>query len=406
MPKFRAKLRGQSGETVFEVVDAPSREEAITRLRAAGRTVLEVKSEHDKVDIAEIRLRRAAKGVNRDEVIAFSGQLAIMLDTGVPLSEALDAFIRQTKSGGLKRVIEVVRESVTGGSSFSAALGSFPTVFPTLMSSLVRASEASGTMAVMLGRVSEYLGKERRVTKQIKGAMTYPIVMSCMALGVTGFLMVWVLPRFAKIYQSRDAALPKPTQVVLSISNFLQAYGIMLGVVLGVLGVATAVFVKTKRGKYAADWLRIHMPIFGPMFTKYYLTRATRTLGTLLVAGVPLVDALRIVRGVTNNALWEELWRDMIENLSEGGTMQEVVENSDLIPASVAQMIGAGERSGRLPEVLARVAESTEHDLDEAIKAGTQMIEPIMIVVMGGLIGGMAIALLLPIFTISSAVSK
>ncbi len=406
MPKFRAKLRGQGGETVFEVVDAPSREEAITRLRGAGRTVLEVKSEHDKVDIAEIRLRRAAKGVNRDEVIAFSGQLAVMLDTGVPLSDALDAFIRQSKAGGLKRVIEVVRETVTGGSSFSAALAAFPTVFPTLMASLVRASEASGTMAVMLGRVSEYLGKERRVTKQIKGAMTYPIVMSCMALGVTGFLMVWVLPRFAKIYQSRDAALPKPTQVVLAISNFFQSYGIMLGVALAVLGVSTAVFVKTKRGKYAADWLRIHMPIFGKMFTKYYLTRATRTLGTLLTAGVPLVEALKIVRGVTNNALWDELWREMIETLSEGGTMQEVVENSDLIPASIAQMIGAGERSGRLPEVLARIAESTEHDLDEAIKSGTQMIEPIMIVVMGGLIGGMAIALLLPIFTISTAVSK
>jgi type II secretory pathway component PulF len=142
------------------------------------------------------------------------------------------------------------------------------------------------------------------------------------------------------------------------------------------------------------------------MYTKYYLTRATRTLGTLLTAGVPLVDAIRIVRGVTNNALWDKLWRDMIETLTEGGTVQDVVEKSDLIPAAVAQMIAAGERSGRLPEVLARVAESSEHELDEAIKTGTQMIEPIMIVVMGGLIGGMAIALLLPIFTISSAVSN
>lgn len=406
MPKFRAKLRGQDGSMLFEVIDAASREDAITRLRTAGRTVLDVKSEHDKIDVAEIRLRRAAKGVNRDEVIAFSGQLAVMLETGVPLSEALDAFIRQSKAGGLRRVIEVVRESVTGGSSFSAALGAFPTVFPTLMSSLVRASEASGTMAVMLGRVSEYLGKERRITKQIKGAMTYPIVMSGMALSVTGFLMVWVLPRFAKIYQSRDAALPKPTQIVLSISNFLQAHGITLAVVVGVLAAAATVFVKTKRGRYAADWLRIHMPVFGKMYTKYYLTRSTRTLGTLLVAGVPLVDSIRIVRGVTNNALWDRLWRDMIETLTEGGTMQDVVEDNELIPASVAQMIAAGERSGRLPEVLSRVAESSEQDLDEAIKTGTQMIEPIMIVVMGGLIGGMAIALLLPIFTISSAVSK
>jgi len=406
MPRFRAKLRGPDGGTLVEVLDAPSREEAIQRLRSAGRTVLEVRGEHDKIDIEEIRLRRAAKGVRRDEVIAFSGQMAVMLETGVPLSEALDAFIRQNKSGGLRRVVEVVRESITGGASFSAAITAFPTVFPTLMASLVRASEASGTMAEMLGRVAEYLGKERRVTKQIKGAMTYPIVMSAMALGVTGFLMVWVLPRFAKIYQSRNAALPKPTQVVLAISNFLQAHGVTLLIALITLAIFTAVAVRTRRGKYAADWLRINVPVFGPMYTKYYLTRATRTLGTLLTAGVPLVEAIRIVRGVTNNMLWDRLWRDMMEKLTEGGTLQEVVHDSELIPAPVAQMIAAGEKSGRLPEVLARVAESSEHELDEAIKTGTQLIEPIMIIVMGSLIGGMAIALLLPIFTISSAVAK
>jgi type IV pilus assembly protein PilC len=406
MARFRAKLRDASGRQVVELIDASTRDEAISRLRGGGRTLLELKSEHDALDIEEIRLRRAAKGVKKDEVIAFSGQLAVMLETGVPLSEALDAFIRQSKAGGLRRVIEVVREGVTGGSSFSAALGAFPSVFPMLMSSLVRASEASGTMAQMLGRVSVYLGKERRVTKQIKGAMTYPIVMSTMALGVTGFLMVWVLPRFAKIYQSRDAALPKPTQIVLGISNFLQAYGIMLGVGIGAAVIGGVIGVRTKKGKYIADWLRIHAPVFGKMYTKYYLTRATRTLGTLLTAGVPLVEAIRIVRGVTNNALWDQLWRDLIENLTEGGTMAEVVQDSELIPASVGQMIAAGERSGRLPEVLERVAEAAEHDLDEAIKTGTQMIEPIMIIVMGGLIGGMAIALLLPIFTISSAVAK
>ncbi len=406
MARFRAKLRDADGRQVVETIDAHNRDEAISRLRGNGRTLLELKSEHDALDIEDIRLRRAAKGVKKDEVIAFSGQLAVMLETGVPLSEALDAFIRQSKTGGLRRVIEVVREGVTGGSSFSAALGAFPTVFPMLMSSLVRASEASGTMAQMLGRVSVYLGKERRVTKQIKGAMTYPIVMSTMALGVTGFLMVWVLPRFAKIYQSRDAALPKPTQIVLAISNFLQAYGIILGVGIGAATLGVALGVRTKKGRYIADWLRINAPVFGKMYTKYYLTRATRTLGTLLTAGVPLVEAIRIVRGVTNNALWDRLWRDLIENLTEGGTMAEVVQNSDLIPASVGQMIAAGERSGRLPDVLERVAEAAEHDLDEAIKTGTQMIEPIMIIVMGGLIGGMAIALLLPIFTISSAVAK
>ncbi|MGP1310225.1 MAG: type II secretion system F family protein [Phycisphaerales bacterium] len=406
MPKFRAKLRTEHGGVTVEVIDASTRDEAIARIRKSGRTLLEVKGEHDAIDIEEIRLRRAAKGVKRDEVIAFSGQLAVMLETGVPLNEALDAFIRQSKSSGLRKVIEVVQEGVKSGASFSASLCAFPTVFPTLMASLVRASEASGTLAVMLSRVADYLGKERRVTKQIKGAMTYPLVMSGMAIGVTGFLMVWVLPRFARIYQSRNAALPKPTQVVLWISNFLQAHGITLLIAAAVAGVAGFVFVKTPRGRYAADWLRVHTPVFGKMYSRYYLTRSTRTLGTLLQAGVPLVEAIRIVRGVTNNLLWDRLWRDMNETLTEGGTLAEVVQDSDLINPAVAQMIAAGERSGRLPEVLGRIAESSEHDLDEAIKTGTQLIEPIMIIVMGGLIGGMAIALLLPIFTISSAVAN
>jgi type IV pilus assembly protein PilC len=406
MPKFRAKVRGDSGAAAVEVVEASSRDDALARLRAAGKVVLEVRGEHDAIDVEELRLRRAAKGARRDDVIAFSGQMAVMLDTGVPLSEALDAFIRQSKSAGLRRIVEVVRDSVTSGSSFSAALAAFPTVFPMLMTSLVRASEASGTLGMMLTRVAEYLGKERRVTRQIKGAMTYPIVMTMMAMGVTGFLMVWVLPRFAKIYQSRNAALPKPTQVVLGISNFLQHYGVLSAICAGVLGFLLYAYARTKRGRYTMDWLRIHTPVFGPMYRRYYLTRATRTLGTLLTAGVPLVDAIRIVRGVTDNALWDVLWRRMMDTLTEGGTLAEVVQNDPLIPAPVAQMISAGERTGRLPEVLHRVADSSEHDMDEAIKTGTQLIEPIMIVVMGGLIGGMAIALLLPIFTISTAVSK
>ena len=339
-------------------------------------------------------------------MIEFSGQLAVMIETGVPLSEALDAYLKQRRVGNMGRVVEVVREGVTSGASFSAAMTAFPGVFPQLMTSLVRASEASGTMAVMLRRVSEYLGKERRITKQIKGALTYPTVMLSMALAVTGFLMVWVLPRFAKIYQTRNATLPRPTQIVLFISEFLQTRGVELGIGLAIGAVAFAFFAKSRKGRYTLDWLRLKAPIFGPMYTKYYLTRASRTLGTLLSAGVPLVEAIKIVRAVTNNMLWDRLWSDLIESLTEGGTISEVVLASDLIPPPVAQMISAGERSGKLPEVLARVAESSENDLDEAIKSGTQLIEPAMIMVMGLLIGGMALALLLPIFTISSTMSQ
>lgn len=406
MARFRYKARDESGAQVVDVIEAPSRDEAIVRVRGLGRTVIELRSEHDALDVEEIRIQRAARGVKRDQVIEFSGQLAVMIETGVPLSEALDAYLKQGKVGNMGRVVDVVREGVTSGASFSAAMGAFPTVFPQLMTSLVRASEASGTMAVMLRRVSEYLGKERRITKQIKGALTYPTVMMTMALAVTGFLMVWVLPRFAKIYQTRGAALPTPTRIVLAVSEFFQTRWVELGVGVAIAGVLFFFFARSPRGRYSLDWLRLHAPVFGPMYTKYYLTRATRTLGTLLIAGVPLVEAIKIVRTVTNNVLWDRLWSELIESLTEGKTISEVVTKSYLIPPPVAQMISAGERSGKLPEVLARVAESSETDLDEAIKTGTQLIEPAMIMVMGLLIGGMALALLLPIFTISSTMAQ
>lgn len=408
MLTFTYQARDGAGQVVSDSIQAATRSEALRSLQREGLVVTSIKlgATPVPVDADAVLVRQSARQVGREEVIGFAAQLGVMLETGVPLAEALRAYHSQTKSTHMKRVMGVVIEKVTGGVPFSDAVREFPKVFPTMMISLIRAAEASGTMAPMLLRVSEYLGKERKTARQIKGALTYPIAMVSIALVVTCFMVVWVLPRFAKIYASRQAALPVPTQVVLGISAFV--IGHWVTIVSTIVGMVVCfLYVRTvPSGRFVLDLLKVRLPVIGPMFTQLYLTRATRTLGTLLTAGVNLLDSVRLVRGVTNNVLWARLWSDVEEAMTAGRPISTVMLESRLVPPSVAQMIAAGENTGKLPDVLDRVATSTEDDLETAVKSATQLIEPALIVFMGVTIGGIALALLLPIFTIANIMTK
>ncbi len=399
---YSYKARDGSGRITAGTVEAPTQDEALRLLQQEGKTITEIRVGTRDPAESTAQLRYSASQVKREEVIVFASQLAVMLETGVPLGEALEAFQEQTKSVHMKRVIDVVADRVISGVAFSSAMAEFPKVFPPLMISLMQASEASGTMGMMLARISEYLGNERRTIRQIRGALTYPFIMATFATGVTIMLVTWVLPRFARLYESREAALPVATRVVMRISEFMGMYWMyMLG---GFAAVVLVGYLTRRSGKGArvTDWLKLHVLVIGPIFRNFYLTRATRTLGTLLNSGVGLLDAVRIVRGVTRNGYWDELWEKMEHSITTGQTVTDVVMDSTLFPASVSQMVSAGERTGRLPAVLEKIADATEQDLDDAIKQGTQLIEPAMIIFMGATIGGIAIALLLPIFNVSS----
>ncbi|MEC9374098.1 MAG: type II secretion system F family protein [Planctomycetota bacterium] len=406
MPKYAYQGRDSRAKAISGVLEATGEEQALRQLRGDGITVTDIRIASELLDVEELRIRQASKEVKREEVISFSSQLSVMLETGVPLGEALGAFLTQSKTGGFRRVIEVVTDRINSGVSFSAAIAEFPKAFPPLMTSLLRASEATGALGTMLGRIAEYLGRERRTVKQIKGALTYPAARVVMAIVVTVFLVGWVLPRFAKIYESRAAALPMPTRILLGVSDAIMAnWGwLLLGV--AALIAATIIMPRTKRGRYAIDWTKLSLPIIGPIFQNFYLSRAARTLGTLLGSGVQLLDAVQIVRGVTDNALWNRFWDEMEFTLTRGGQVSDVVLHTNLMTPPIAQMITAGDRTGRLPEVLEKVADVTEQDLEESIKTGTQMIEPMVIAFMGLVIGGIAIALLLPIFSMGSVVSQ
>ncbi|GAB4545161.1 MAG: type II secretion system F family protein [Phycisphaerales bacterium] len=407
MMSFAYTGRDRTGQPVQGVVEAESRRDAFEHLKQEGIAALTLNAARERTDFGELEIKLAANQVGREDVIAFSSQLAVMLETGVPLVEAMEAVGESGKNQGhLGRVIGNITRRISDGEPFSEALSSFPKLFPTLMISLVRAAEASGTLGPMLERVARYLDKDRKTIRQIQGALTYPLIMVGLSMVITGFLVTWVLPRFAKIYESREAALPKPTKIVLSISDFLQSHWVPLVGSIIVLVVAFLVARGTAGGRRLLDTVKLRLPVVGPMLNSFYLARSVRTLGTLLASGVPLLDAVAITRGVTSNHKWNELWDRTEAAMTAGQPVSDVLCSSTLIPPTVARMIKAGEKTGQLPGVLERVADTVEDDLDNAIKNATQLIEPAMIIFMGATIGGIAIALLLPVFSISSTVSS
>jgi type IV pilus assembly protein PilC len=406
---FGYKARDGEGNVVTGSMVASSQAEVGQRLRAEGKFVLNVKQNalrgEAQLDEGQMRRNEMAKRINREDVIAFCQQISVMLETGVPLAEALDSFCAQTSKKEFRTVLQSVRDEIHGGEPFSVAVARWPRVFPRIMISLMKASEASGTMSMMLGRIGEYLAKERRTVKQIKGALSYPIFMISIAIVLTGVLMTFVLPRFASIYETRAAALPLPTTILLSASEFLLTQYLIYGPVVIVLGVATFFWLRSNSSRRMLDWLRLHTPVLSSMYRQLYVTRMARTMGTLLAAGVNLLDIIDICRGVTNNVYYDDLWEEVTQTIREGKQFSDALVGSKFIPAHVVSMISSGERSGRLAEVMDRIASFSEEELESAIKQATSYIEPVMIVTMGVIVGGIALALLLPIFNMGRVIT-
>lgn len=405
MANFKYKARDGRGELITGVLNAPSIEDAGRLLRNDGKYVVKIEKAKEYVAGNTKSAKSAVGKIKRSEVITFSHQLAVMVDTGVPISEALECVAQQSENEAFRAVLKDISDQVQAGNDLSSALRSHSKVFPPVMVSLIHASEVSGTMGRMLERVSGYLSKEMHTAKKIRGALTYPAFMLGMVIVVTTFLLIFVLPRFAGIYQARETALPVPTQMLLGFSdNLINNWHLWLGTI--IMSIAGLYFyADTPSGRRVFDMLKIRMPVIGPLFNKLYLTRGCRTMGTMVAAGVPILDMIAIVREVTNNMLYEDLWADADNRLRQGSQLSDSLFDSPLIPRSVAQMVYSGERSGRIGDIMERIADYTETDFDEQIKNTTSLIEPVMTVVMGAIIGFVAIALLLPIFSVGNVVA-
>ncbi len=405
MNRFMYKSRDGRGELATGVVQAATVEDASRLLRGEGKFILSLNAVNHDDEVADPAAERTRTRVKRKQIINFAHQLAIMIDTGVPISEALDCIVEQTDDEVFKEVLEDVTSQVQAGGELSTALRKYPKVFPEVMTSLVRASEISGTMGSMLDRVSVYMAKEQATVKKIRGALAYPAVMLFLVIAVTIFLLVFVLPTFAEIYDSRGAALPMPTRILMFLSSGLIGYWYLwVGGVIG-SGLTFSLMLKTPTGRRLLDYIKLNIPLIGNLFQKLYIARACRTMGTMIDAGVPILDMVSIVRQVTNNVFYEDLWDDVDERLRQGSQLSEAMFTSPLIPRSVAQMIHSGEKAGRMGHVVQRIAEYTEEEFDEQVKQATQFIEPALIATMGCIVGFVAISLLLPIFSISKVVA-
>lgn len=348
--------------------------------------------------------------VKSTDLILFSTQLAVMLDSGVILSDALDAIGEQAADPRFKAVILDLSERVKSGEMFSKALAFYPGIFNRMFISMVKASEASGKMVEMLTVLTGYLTFEADTRKRVLGALTYPLIMVLMAIAATGTLMFFVLPRFMRIYETRGAALPKLTQVLVHFSRILGNVEIMAMLVTTVilLGFGLYLWSHTISGRRILDGVKIRTPVIGTMFVDMVVTRSMRIMATMVNTGVRLLDAIHVIQGCVDNYDFEQLWAEVDGRIQDGYQLSEAIlisERAKLISPSIIQMLRAGEKAGQLGAVCDKVSVFYEKKLAASIQSVMTVIEPLMITILGIVIGTIAIALLLPVFRVSSVIA-
>jgi type IV pilus assembly protein PilC len=395
MMTFTYQARDPLGELIEGTLDVANRDEAVARLKREGLAVLELEEEGAGLDLMPRRIRQA-------DIIFATSQLAVMVDTGITLSAALGSIADQEANPALKRVLLDLKIAVESGDDFSAALSRHPQHFDKTYISLIKASEQTGTMGTMLETVATYLRSQLETRQKIRAAMAYPSVMAVLAVGVTIFLLTYILPKFEPLFSRKGVKLPAVTVFMMSASNVLLNYWQFWLIGAGAL-VLTYVFGrKTDSGRKILDWLKIHVPVIGSMSRKVTLSRSVRTLGTMVASGVSMLEAIRLTAEVASNWYYEQAWLRVLDHVTEGKRISESLEDErHLFPPTLIQMIGAGEETGKLDVVLGKVSTFYDREVETSLKATTSMIEPLMICAMGVIVGGIALGLLMPIFQLS-----
>lgn len=406
MSTYTYTARDANGNLANGTMTAASVNEVTQLLRREGKYPTSVQAADDLTNPSAGSGKKGGIKISRADVIQLSTQLSVMVETGVTLSEALECVAQQTEKPKVKELIDDVLRLVHSGVDLSTALARHERSFPRLYVAIIRASEKSGMMGKLLGRATAYMRDEQETLRRVKGALIYPSMMLLFAVSTTIFLLAFVLPKFTAIYASKAAALPAPTKILMGMSDFLVDHRFSLPVIVAALTVGGFFYSKTDRGTRILNWLQLHVPLIGPMFRKLHLARSIRMIGTMAGAGVTLTECVSTANDLCGNVYFRELWTDVLQKIQHGRQLWEPLSENALVPRSISQMIASGERSGKLALVMDQISGYAEMELKEQIAELTRYIEPIMIVVMGIIIGGVALALLLPIFTISRVVAS
>ena len=407
MPQYRFQARNQKGELVSGVVAAESVASAATQLRQRGDHVVQLVPITATADDlrAAVRKLNYSSGPSQKDILDFTTQLAVMIRAGISIRAALEGISEQVQNQKFRKILLQIKTDVESGKQFSEAIARHPKLFGPLYVNMVKASAMSGSFAKMLDRIAAYLQQEIETRKMVVGASIYPGIIALMAVSTTVFLLTFVLPRFAGVFKGKEDALPAPTKMLMALSEFMVEWWVLLvfAAIAAVVGFLLAI--RTEVGGLWWDQFKISAPIIRRMFRALYISRSLHTMGELLNAGVPMLDTIAITGDIAGNRHYRRLWRSVYGAVKQGKKVQTQLSRSPLLPRSVIQMISAGEESGKLGEVLDEISAYYQKALKDAIKAVTSMIEPLMIVVMGGIVGFIAMAIILPIFKMSNLVS-
>src|SRR5436190_5234161 len=423
MPKFNHVAMDSRGKETKGTLDVGSQNEAISRLKEMGyfpTKVVEADKTKEKPDKKTKAGPADAKGKKKGGIninikipglsgrvkpkvlTTFTRQLATLVDAGLPLLRGLRVLERQERNPTLKQIINELALAIEGGSTFSEGLAQHPKVFNRLFVNMVKAGELGGVLEVVLNRLSEFMEKAQKIRGKVKAAMFYPCAVIFVAVTILTVLMVFVIPKFEAVFKDmlEGRGLPAFTQFVLSVSRAVAGHFVITLISIVAFFIGLKLFVRTRFGRRLFDRLKMNFPVFGPVISKVAISRFTRTLGTLVSSGVPILQALTIVRETSGNVVVADAVSSVHESVKEGETITAPLEASNVFPPMVISMVDVGEQTGALPEMLMKIADTYDDEVDNAVSAMTSLLEPIMIVILAVIVGSIVIALFLPLISL------
>ncbi|MFH0940023.1 MAG: type II secretion system F family protein [Planctomycetota bacterium] len=417
MARFKYVARDSAGNRITQTMDGASKDEVFNSLKKKNLQVLSVTEDN----FAALGKARATGGgffasltaraaprpkVSGEMLVIFTRQFSTMISAGIPVLECLTILQEQAEDPGFKLCLNHIVEDVRGGQDLSQALSKHPRIFTRIYVNMIKAGEVSGQLDTILQRLAEYFESTEKLKREIKSAMTYPVVSLIMILGITIFLLVFIIPKFQDIFKALKVGLPLPTVIVLGISKILTNYFLQFAIIIGGIVLLIKWWKSTDFGGYTWDRMMLKMPVFGDLLSKVALSRFSKTFATLLRSGVPILSALEIVASTVGNRVVEEAINNARESIRQGETLAKPLSESMVFPPMVVRMIAIGEKSGALEQLLEKISEFYDQQVEATVESLTALIEPLLIGVMGFIVGGIVLSIFLPIFKIQDALRK
>ncbi len=416
MPTYAFEAMNASGQEVKEEIEANTHEEAIAKIRGKGYFPTKVrdaprrkkkKGDGAVVGTKKKRMPIAIGGVSRKQLVSFTRQLSTLQDAGLPILRSLQILEQQQKPGLLKAIVGGVAEEVEGGGTLSDAMAKFPKAFDKLYVNMINAGEAGGVLDLILARLADFMEKAAKLKKKVIGAMIYPAVVISIAAGIVSMIMIFVIPKFKSIFLDFHVKLPGVTQTLMDISSWFANWGWAYVVASPVVIVLVYRLVRVSEGgKYATDIIKLKIPILGNILSKTAIARFTRTLGTLISAGVPILDAINITRETCGNEVYNRALMKVHDAIREGESMADPLRATKVVDAIVVNMVDVGEETGDLDKMLMKIADNYDNDVDVLVGSLVSILEPVMVVILGCIVGFIVIALFMPMITLISSMSS